>query len=208
MIKICAVFIVANVFACFNTIGSTPNYYMKLSGNKTEDLALVEFNQISQKGLVNNNPLNEEMAKLEFEKTYDINGSADQLIAILKDLEHYGRLHPLIRSVKPVDQDSSHLDKFKIKERPFKKLPVTIKYFASVESSDSEVNYQLSGIPFTKGHIQYSIIPISSKETQLKFFLQIDNKVFGKKILLKKMIAAQNELIDNLNSELQSLNSN
>jgi len=138
------------------------------------------------------------------EKHYKINTDLNFIKNILIDLNLYGELHPLIKSVHKVNVTAKNYEEYLIKERPYRWIPITIKYTAQLSSKENEEDYKILGIPFTKAYIKYTLNKISDKETDVKFRLQLDGKPIGKRILLNKMIKAQNKLMKAMNDQLST----
>ena len=139
---------------------------------------------------------------MEIEKQYNVVGDLAELQNILINIEYYGRLHPLIKAVKKIENGSNE---YKIKERPYNWIPIHINYLVQVKSFEKRIEYKIIGIPFAKVRIRYSLNQIDKKDTEIIFRLEIDSKLIGKKILGNKMMDAQNQLIKSINEELSSL---
>lgn len=139
---------------------------------------------------------------MEKSKTYTINTSSDIITEILKDLQSYGNFHPLIRKVEKLSSSESGT-LYKITERPFKWIPYNIKYTADLTSKNSNIQYEISGMPLTKAYISYQLIQKSKKQTSVQFQLIIASKLPGSRLLLNKMISAQDQLMNSINKSYE-----
>ncbi len=106
-------------------------------------------------------------------KHYNVIGEYSKLNTILTNLEYYGEFHPLIQTVAKVDRGDVDYTEFRIKERPFRWIPISIFYAANVRSSVNRIQYEIIGIPFTKPHIEYELTPLSDREIKVTFQLII-----------------------------------
>jgi len=136
-------------------------------------------------------------------KNYQLTGSSKRIKLILSDINHYGRLHPLIQRVEKLEPVSQGT-KYKIIERPYLWLPINIQYKVLVKTNEHEIDYEITEIPFTKAFINYQLNIASENLTNIQFHLTIKSKVFGKKILLNKMLDAQDQLMKAIQNELHS----
>jgi len=138
---------------------------------------------------------------MKIEKHYRLKGKISNVKKILTNLEFYGKLHPLIKSVEIINNKTTECDEYIISEKPYSWIPIQIKYSAKVKSFENKIEYKIEGLPFSTSKITYKLNQLP-EEIQLKFQLVIEGKLIGKSILLKKMIKAQNELINAINKEL------
>jgi len=145
-------------------------------------------------------------SQIEKTKSYQLNGSLDKIQKILFDLEYYGRLHPLIKKVELISKKHDLVQWYKIVEKPYPKIPIKIRYKALVAQTPfHEVVYMIEGIPFTKASIKYTLKQLDQNKVDITFDLKIKNYLIGKKILAKKMIAAQDELMIAMQKELDDM---
>ena len=133
---------------------------------------------------------------METQLTYLISAPLSTVKSTLGDMKKYGALHPLIKSVTNTEGDAKQLHNFRIKEKPFTWLPITIFYEAELMTTNDTIEYHITGIPLTKAYLHYDFNKISETETEVIFNLKIKSKLPGKKILQYKMIKAQNQLIE------------
>lgn len=138
----------------------------------------------------------------EKQLTYTLPFSKESVIDLFNDLEAYGKLHPLILSVKEIE---SNPIQYKITERPYKFLPFKIIYYATIHSAGNEIVYSVTGIPLSKLHIKYNLESIENGGTEINCLLQLDSKLVGKQILMNKLIKAQNDLMSSLTHYLKKL---
>lgn len=128
-------------------------------------------------------------------KEYLLNLNIDSVIDSFLDLVCFGELHPLITQVKKIDSENSS-STYKIYEKPFSWLPFRIQYYAIVDLIDkSLVRYSIKGIPFVKGIIDYSFNQLSTQQTKVLLNINLQSKVFGKHILMRKMMDAQDVIM-------------
>lgn len=139
---------------------------------------------------------------MESVKTYSLIGKAETIFARLKDLEYYGKLHPLIKRVDLLDTEEDG-QLYQITERPFKYIPFNIRYKAMVKTSKSEIDFEISGIPLTQVFVHYKIDQAAENRSKIQFQLKIISKMLGQALLLQKMIAAQDKLMLSLQKELE-----
>lgn len=138
---------------------------------------------------------------MKFEKKYIIQKSLEEVKDIFYNLEKFGSFHPLIKSVKKLDTDVNGQTKYLIKEQPYPWIPIRIKYTALVGIQGNRIAYKIHGIPMVKPSIKYQFSSISNAKTQVHFNLDIEGKMMGKRILMSKMVKAQNSLILLINKE-------
>lgn len=134
---------------------------------------------------------------LEHQKTYTFQGTSSQTIAILEDLEYYGKLHPLITEVQQLDSVL-----YRIKEKPYPKIPVTIKYNATITKTGNEISYHVTDLPWSEAFITY-VVTEEKDEVVINFILRIESRLLGKKVLFRKMISAQDKVMAGIEEELR-----
>ena len=139
---------------------------------------------------------------MEIEKSYKVFGKLNKLREILVDLKYYGKLHPLIKSINKIEDESKEHVEYEIKERPYKWIPITIKYYAEVRLRQDLIEYRIKGIPVTKVTIKYTLTEVDKQAIRIRFRLKIENNFVGKKILENKMINAQDLLMTAIKKEL------
>jgi len=83
-------------------------------------------------------------------------------------------------------------------------LPIQFYYKAKVKASTDEIKYEIYDLPFTKALIHYKLTQ-KSKIIEIEFHLRIDSKLIGKRILLYKMMKAQDDLMCSMQSEMDAL---
>ena len=82
-------------------------------------------------------------------------------------------------------------------------MPFKISYFASIESEENEIIYEVTGIPLSKLKIHYTFTSNEMDETEINCLLQLDSKLLGKQILMRKLEKAQNDLMSSLKKIFQ-----
>lgn len=117
------------------------------------------------------------------------------LFQLFSDLKEYAKVHPLILNAK---ETVTNQNKYRITEKPFKYLPIRISYYATVNSSVNEIEYFISKIPLSKLTIKYTFLSSDSKTTEIKCLIELESKLVGKSILFRKLIKAQDELMNSL----------
>ena len=140
---------------------------------------------------------------MEKRKTYSIEGKSEKIAERLKDLEHYGRLHPLIRSVEKLSS-SNQGQLYRIIERPFSWIPINIQYKALVKTTRDEIEYAISELPLTQAFITYTLAQESELVTKIQFHLKIKSRATGKRFLLNKVVHAQDQLMHSLQNEIKT----
>lgn len=106
---------------------------------------------------------------MKIEKRYRLIGELNKVKTIFHNLEYYGIFHPLIRSVKKIENGITNCVEYRIKERPYSWIPIPIMYSAEVKSFENKIEYKIKGIPFTEPQIRYEINQLSEAEINLKF---------------------------------------
>ncbi len=146
------------------------------------------------------------IGQIERTKSYQLSGSLYKIQEILLDLKYYGKLHPLIKEVTLVSKKNKVAQFYKIKEKPFPKIPINISYTALVtQTPEEEIVYMIRDLPLTKAAIKYTLKQLEHNKVDIKFDLTIKNHLIGKKILAKKMLAAQDELMKAMQKELKKI---
>lgn len=133
--------------------------------------------------------------------SYKVPFPSKSLIETFSDLNKYAQVHPLILKAEKTKIDPN---KYKITERPFKYVPIKISYQATVRSNKDEVEYLISKIPFTKLTIKYAFLSLNTETTEIKCSIQLQSKLIGKTILFRKLIKAQNDLMNSLDQYFKS----
>jgi len=131
-------------------------------------------------------------------KTYTVASPSKNIVEVLIDLERYGKIHPLIVKVEKFDT----INTYRIFEKPFSWVPLNIQYTAAVKSEMDKISYTISGIPFARVYINYTLIQVSNKSTKANFHLSIESKMIGMQILQYKMMRAQDQFMTALQSEI------
>jgi len=138
---------------------------------------------------------------MKFNKDYIIHNKQKTVREIFADLIQYGVFHPLINRVtvlEQLEQSTTYL----ISEQPYNYIPINIKYSANkIEVNDSIV-YTISGIPLLKPKIIYRFDTVEEDQTTVNFELSIHGVPILKKILLNKMVDAQDQLMESINMKL------
>lgn len=129
--------------------------------------------------------------------SYKVSFSSNSLIKLFSDLKEYAKVHPLILKVKKIEIEQN---KYLIIEKPFKYIPIRIRYFATVNSNENGIEYLISNLPLTKLRIKYNILSSDIEESEIQCSIELDSKLIGKSILFRKLIKAQNELMASLNN--------
>ncbi len=139
---------------------------------------------------------------MQLQKKYKLTVSIEDIQNILTDIHQYGKLHPLINGVEKTHSPIQGISNYKIREQPFSWLPINIKYFASVKSSENKVDYEITGLPFTKAWIHYDLLDLGHQKVEISFNLKIAGYLPGKKILQYKMVKAQDELMEAMQKKI------
>lgn len=135
---------------------------------------------------------------MENYKTYAVQKKLEKLVDIFSDLEKFGALNPLIYKVEKLGAEQNER-LFRIYERPYRWLPITVKYKARVIlQAAHNVEYQITELPFTTANFVYRFSKESVDRTMIELRIQINSKLIGKKILMNKMIKAQDKIMSNL----------
>jgi len=127
--------------------------------------------------------------------SYKVPCPTKPLIQLFSELKEYAKIHPLISKAK---ETVTKQNKYRITEKPFKYLPISISYFATVKSSVNEIEYSISKIPLSKLTIKYIFLSFDYKTTEIKCFLELESTLIGKSILFRKLIKSQDELMNSL----------
>ncbi len=135
---------------------------------------------------------------------FTIDGSANEIRGVFEDLKQYCTFHPLIIDAILIE-DKEGKKAYTVIEKPFTWFPLKIRYKAIIHSiSSKKIEYQISEIPFTNGTIVYTFnYDLSNHQMNIIFDLTLKSKLPGKRILLNKMIAAQNELMEALGTAMR-----
>jgi len=142
---------------------------------------------------------------MQIEKEYSLAGNQKEVQNLLMNLEYYGELHPLIKSVESLEDASKEYEEYLIRERPFAWIPFTVQYWAQVKLDKATIEYKIIGLPFTTARIRYNWSPIAEKETEVIFKLQIEGPWIVEKLLGYKMVDAQDQLMKSINQEWRKL---
>jgi len=138
---------------------------------------------------------------LEKRKTYTVNLPISEIQKILSNLELFGKFHPLITSVEKMNPTKDGHPQYLIKEKPFDSLPIKIQYKAIVKVQPKYIELEIFDIPFTKAFIYYQMQAVNEASTAVDFRLVINSKMPGKVILQRKMINAQDRLMNAINKK-------
>lgn len=134
------------------------------------------------------------MKSINRQKQYSINKPIDKVQAILSNLKSFAEIHPLILAVYPLDNYNSYT----IKEKPYPWLPIKVNYKARVSTNANEIVYEISELPLTTATIKYQLYQEIGESTIIDFHLQVNSKMLGKKILVNKMMKAQDAVMEAL----------
>lgn len=122
------------------------------------------------------------------------------IMPIFSNLEIYGRLHPRIEQANRIASDDGFIQ-YQIVERPFSWIPIHIKYAAKVKQSPNRLQYTIQGIPLTKAIYEYQFLP-RQEWTVIKLTIQVESKLPITKLLINKMVQAQEVLIQSLQNQI------
>jgi hypothetical protein len=64
------------------------------------------------------------------------------------------------------------------------------------------IGFQIKKLPFTKLNFNYEFIEITEKEFEIKFRVYMKSRMIGSRLFFKKMITAQNQLMNNVLLEI------
>jgi len=121
---------------------------------------------------------------------HTINKSKDEVQQVIEDLERYGKFHPLITNVEKINDGN-----FKVKERPYSWLPISIGYRVFVEELTAEkAVYGFSSLVWFKPKFTYRLESQSLDTTKIQLAIRIEGPPIGRQILINKMVAAQLQL--------------
>jgi len=95
---------------------------------------------------------------------------------------------------KSIDIDKTYA----VKEKPFKGLPFKVNYKAKVTVVDNKVSYYVFGLPSNKVDMEYLFSEGKDGNTNIDFNIHIRGKGFGKKMLMRKMLAAQDVIMNKI----------
>lgn len=140
---------------------------------------------------------------METKIEYLIKGDLAKIKNNLTDLVLYSKFHPLILKVEKLNSSEEGI-LFQITERPYSFIPINIKYKALVTSHKNDIIYKISDIPLTKVFIKYQVEKELNGFIKIIFLLKIKSMPFVDKILLKKMIKAQNDLMTTMQLKTKS----
>lgn len=142
-----------------------------------------------------------EKGPLSKTKSYSIEADANQVKEIFADLVQFGEYHPLIKKV--VEISSNDMETlYTINEKPFSWLPFKVNYKAKVTVSDNHIKYYLFEMPGNTVEMNYFILEDPDGKTKIDLTIEIFGRDLGKKMLLRKMFEAQDQImldIENVN---------
>lgn len=120
-----------------------------------------------------------------------VNASLSEVKSTLLDIEEYGELHPLIKSVSALGSDH-----YLINEKPYRFIPLNVMYQAFItKSTENAIDYGFSKVLFFMPAFFYQLSSDDDQTTQIHLMIQIDGGPrIGRKILINKMIKAQKQL--------------
>ncbi|MBX2815705.1 MAG: hypothetical protein KTR24_06900, partial [Saprospiraceae bacterium] len=104
---------------------------------------------------------------------------------------------PLIVKVTKIS-DRQGKPLYRVRERPFKRIPFFIKYYASVEVINHDFHYEIIGLPWTSGHLRYTLRSKESGPHQIQVSIELVSKLPSSSLLLTKMWRAQDHIMRNL----------
>ena len=134
---------------------------------------------------------------MELNKTYTLKGSLSDVYDHFANFEKFADLHPLFIKVERLNSTS-----FKIYEKPFNWLPITIKYRAEIELEENAVYYKAIGLPYKNITLSYTFND-NSPSIQIDYKVVIKSILPGKFILLNMMFKAQDQVVKNLQENLK-----
>jgi len=141
---------------------------------------------------------------MHINKNYIIQRSLEDSKEIFSDLKKFGQYHPLIKSVELLNSATRKLAEFKITERPFNWMPINIQYNAQVLSGEDLIEYKISGVPLLKPALKYMLEPKDEMLTKINFDLKIKGFPIANRILMFKMVKAQDALVKAINNSSPS----
>ncbi|MFC3809261.1 hypothetical protein [Lacihabitans lacunae] len=139
---------------------------------------------------------------MKFKSQYHFKGEIAKIQPYFSDLKVYGKLHPLIRTVKELKTQDASVSLFEVSERPFGWVPIQVRYQALVKKHKNLIGFQIKKLPFTKLNFNYEFIEITEKEFEIKFRVYMKSRMIGSRLFFKKMITAQNQLMNNVLLEI------
>lgn len=127
---------------------------------------------------------------------FKVKGDIKEIREVFLDLNLYCKLHPLLLRAEKIELEKEQ-DIYRIYEKPFSWLPVKIKYKAQViQKSNDVIEYLITDIPFTKAVFNYEFSQTTKQLVSINWTIEIINKLFWKNILMRKMIDAQEKIIN------------
>jgi ribosome-associated toxin RatA of RatAB toxin-antitoxin module len=135
---------------------------------------------------------------MKFKSQYHLRGDVEKIQSYFSDLKIYGKLHPLINSVKEIKSKDAFSSLYEVREKLYTWIPFSVKYQAAVKQQENLIGYQIKKIPFTKLNFNYEFIVIGESEFEIKFRVYMHSSLLGRKSMFKKIINAQNQLMNNV----------
>jgi ribosome-associated toxin RatA of RatAB toxin-antitoxin module len=135
---------------------------------------------------------------MKFKSQYHLRGDVEKIQSYFSDLKIYGKLHPLINSVKEIKSKDAFSSLYEVREKLYTWIPYSVKYQAAVKQQENLIGYQIKKIPFTKLNFNYEFIVIGESEFEIKFRVYMHSSLLGRKSMFKKIINAQNQLMNNV----------
>ncbi len=68
-----------------------------------------------------------------------------------------------------------------------------------------EVDYEISGIPFTSVLINYRLFSEADNSTKVQFSLKVQSTGIGKSLLVKMLLKAQDQLMIAMQNEMKNI---
>lgn len=135
---------------------------------------------------------------MKFKTQYHLRGEVEKIQSYFSDLKVYGKLHPLINSVKEIKSKDAFSSLYEVREKLYPWIPISVKYQAAVKQQQNLIGYEIKKIPFTKLNFNYEFIVIGESEFEIKFRVYMRSSLLGRKSMFKKIINAQNQLMNNV----------
>lgn len=129
-------------------------------------------------------------------RTYILDKNESELRSFLIDLVAFGALHPLIFFVKKETGLGDNLV-FRIYEKPYSMLPLTINYTVKVVEEGERIIYHITGVPMHDVSIFYIIKSLDENKTQVELNIVVKGIPLNESLMLKKMINAQDHIMIN-----------
>ena len=131
-------------------------------------------------------------------QTYLVQQPLEVVVDYLSDLTKFATLHPLIISARLKNVQEKH-PSYRIRERPFGFIPISIGYFATVIQGDEIIKYEITGLPLNKPQFVYYLTEVEAEKTEVLLDLTILGLPGIENILMAMMTGAQDEIMLKLN---------